>query len=125
MIVNIPKKGRCVFAEKDYKKDDTIEICEYIVVPQDQIAVLKKTVLNDYRFWKNGEEWDAMILLWNGSLYNHSITPNMEALQDDDERMWFVALRDIEKWEELTFNYWYKMNCPYIWDAKIVGRVKK
>lgn len=50
IIVNTDIKGRCVFADKEYKKGETIEICEYITIPQVQIETLKKTVINDYWF---------------------------------------------------------------------------
>lgn len=50
MIVTVKNKGRCVFADKPYKKDEVIEVCEYITIPQEQIEVLKKTVINDYWF---------------------------------------------------------------------------
>lgn len=123
MILHIPNKGRCVFADKKYTAWDTIEICEYIVIPFEQIEILKKTVLNNYWFWwaANG---DACILLWNGSLYSHSKTPNMTAMIDDDKSIWFVAIRSIQKWEELTFDYGYTPDFPYMWDAKIVKRIK-
>lgn len=41
MIIETPEKGRCVFADKEYKKGETIEICEYITIPQKQIEILK------------------------------------------------------------------------------------
>jgi hypothetical protein len=50
MIVTVKTKGRCVFADRDYKKDEVIEVCEYITIPQEQIEVLKKTIINDYWF---------------------------------------------------------------------------
>lgn len=50
IILKTSQKGRCVFADKDYKKGDTIEICEYVTIPQSQIETLKKTVINDYWF---------------------------------------------------------------------------
>ncbi len=46
---------------------------------------------------------------WNiARLANHSCDPNCEA-QDDEGEIWFVALRDIKKGEELTFNYGYEL----------------
>ena len=50
IIVQTEIKGRCVFADKEYKKGDTIEVCEYITIPNAQIDILKKTVINDYWF---------------------------------------------------------------------------
>ena len=107
MIINTKEKGRCVFADKDYKKDEVIEVCEYIVIPQDQIKILKKTKINDYWFGKDWDRWDALLLLGNGSLYNHSKEPNMFPMSDKDGNMWFVACKDIETGEELVFDYGY------------------
>lgn len=39
---------------------------------------------------------------------NHSCEPNCEAVNDRG-RIWFVALRDIEPGEELTFDYGYAL----------------
>ena len=107
IIAQTKDKWRCVFADRSYKKGDTIEICEYVTIPQAQIEILKKTVINDYWFWKDGDRADAIFLLWNGSLYNHSNTPNMDAIMEESGRMWFAANRDIEDGEELVFDYWY------------------
>lgn len=44
---------------------------------------------------------------WNPArLLNHSCEPNCEAQQEGD-RIWIVARRDIAAGEELTFNYGY------------------
>lgn len=46
---------------------------------------------------------------WNISrLANHSCSPNCEA-QIVDGEIWFVAIKDIEKDEELTFDYGYAL----------------
>jgi uncharacterized protein len=36
---------------------------------------------------------------------NHSCQPNCEAEEDDAERVWIIALRDIAAGEELTYDY--------------------
>lgn len=107
MILKTKQKGRCVFADKEYEEWEVIEVCEYILIPYEQIEILKKTIINDYRFGLGGKNW-AMILLWNGSLYNHSKDyPNMITVMDEANQVWFQALRNIQKWEELVFDYWY------------------
>lgn len=46
---------------------------------------------------------------WNiARLANHSCDPNCEA-QDIEGEIWFVALRNIKKGEELTFDYGYAL----------------
>lgn len=45
---------------------------------------------------------------WNPARYiNHSCEPNAEAEQDEDDRIFLVALRTIQPDEEITFNYGY------------------
>jgi uncharacterized protein len=47
--------------------------------------------------------------IWNPArLLNHSCSPNCEAELDAD-RIWLLALRDIEPGEELTFNYGFDL----------------
>lgn len=54
------------------------------------------------------DEWDIDgEVPWNPARFlNHSCGPNCEAQQEED-RIWIVALRDIPAGEELTFNYGY------------------
>jgi len=125
IIVQTEEKGRCVFADKDYKKGDTIEICEYITIPQAQIKMLKNTVINDYWFGKDGDKGDVMLFLGTGSLYNHSTDPNMEAVQDASQRIGFIAKRDIEDGEELVFDYGYVPNFQPKGNYRIANRPKK
>ena len=43
-------------------------------------------------------------------LINHGCDPNCEAQIIDDEEIWIVALRDIKKGEELTFDYGFELD---------------
>lgn len=46
---------------------------------------------------------------WNPARFiNHSCAPNCEAVWIDD-RIWIVAVREIESGEEITFNYSYDL----------------
>lgn len=46
---------------------------------------------------------------WNPARFiNHSCAPNCEAEWDED-RLWIVAIRDIQPGEELSFNYGYDL----------------
>lgn len=40
-------------------------------------------------------------------LINHFCSPNCESEQDESDRIWIIALRDIKKGEELGYNYGY------------------
>jgi SET domain-containing protein len=54
------------------------------------------------------EEWDIDgSVEWNPARFaNHSCSPNCE-VQNDDGRLWMIALRAIAPGEELTYNYGY------------------
>jgi SET domain-containing protein len=58
------------------------------------------------------DEWDIDGgVEWNDArLANHSCDPNMEAQVWDEQEIWFVALRDIQPGEELTFNYGFDLD---------------
>ena len=48
---------------------------------------------------------------WNTArLVNHSCDPNCEAQIDDDLRIWLVAVKDILKGDELSFNYGFGLD---------------
>ncbi len=63
-----------------------------------------------YTFVLN-DEWDIDgDVEWNEArLMNHSCAPNVEAQVWDEKEIWFVALRDIQQGEELTFNYGFDL----------------
>lgn len=105
-------KGRGVFALRDFKKGEILELAP--VIP-----VSKRNVID------NGEAPDGYLLEWDGiyedeeycmplgyvMLYNHSQSPNIILDQDFENYIMLVtALRDISKGEELCWNY----NCD-IW----------
>lgn len=105
-------KGRGVFALRDFKKGEVLELAP--VIP-----VSKRNVID------NGEAPDGYLLEWDGlyedeeycmplgyvMLYNHSQSPNIILDQDFENYIMSVtALRDISQGEELCWNY----NCD-IW----------
>lgn len=98
------KNIRGVFADAPIAEGEVIEVCPTILVPDEEMADLSKTVMTKYEF-----EWDdttEAVVLGYGSLYNHSTTPNVEFDKDYDAgTMIFTALRDIEKDEELYIDY--------------------
>lgn len=101
------EKGRGVFAMRDIRKDEVIEISP--VVP-----VAKGNIL------ENGDAPDGYLLQWDADtegeeyamplgyvmLYNHSAEPNILIESDMAEyTMTVKAARDIKDGEELTWNY--------------------
>ncbi len=98
------KNIRGVFADAPISAGEVIETCPVILVPDEEMVDLSKTVMTKYEF-----EWDAnteAVVLGYGSLYNHSATPNVEFDKDyESGTMVFTAIRDIAKDEELYIDY--------------------
>jgi hypothetical protein len=92
---------RGVFAFRDFRKGNCVEICPVLTMTESAVNAIKRTVLNPYPI-KIGGRW--MFLFGYGSLYNHSTNPNVEVIARGDS-VEFVAVRDIKKDEELCFDY--------------------
>lgn len=112
--------GRGLFAKRFIPKGT--EIIEYIgeMVDKEEsdrrawarVALAKKT--GDaavYIFTLNDEfDIDGDVPENSARLINHSCKPNCDAYIDDD-RIWITAGRDIEKDEELYYNYGFDLDC--------------
>jgi hypothetical protein len=101
------EKGRGVFALRNIKKDEVIEISPVVTVPATSIP-------------DDGSAPDGYVLDWDADtegeehcmplgyimMYNHSNTPNMRLENDMAEyTITAIAERDIKAGEELTWNY--------------------
>lgn len=102
-IRSVPGKGRGVFAARAFRKNERIEICPVVLVPAAERPHLNATSLHNYYYtWRKG----AAIALGMGSIYNHSYEPNARYLKNyREDRIEIIALRRIEKDEEITVNY--------------------
>jgi len=110
MIQNVivkrsPKKGRSVFALKDFKVGDIIEACHVINITPKERKQCEKTILNFYIYpWRSTRS--GAIVLGNGSIYNHSYHPNADWKQNFKiDSMVYKAIEPIKKGEEITINY--------------------
>ncbi len=107
MIVRETKNtGLGVFATKDYRVDDIIETCQIILInAQDRVIIDKTSLFNYYFSW--GRTGDmAAIALGNGSLYNHSYSPNAKYIKHIEDRVVvFMAHTDIKIGDEIRVNY--------------------
>lgn len=103
-IKDTGKYGKGVFATRDIKKDELIEVSPVIIFPKEDWKYLKKTLILYYCFYwgKN----DTAFALGFGSLFNHSYTPNTN-FENNKENLSidFYALQDIFMGEELKINY--------------------
>jgi SET domain-containing protein len=97
-------KGWGVYARKFIPCDVTIEEVPVLLIPAHDLWRPDGTsALADYVY-----VWDdtrVAIALGYGSLYNHSYTPNARYVDDDPCLKRYIALRDIERKEEITINY--------------------
>lgn len=102
----IPDADRGVFAKVSIKKDETIERCPVLILPNKDYLIIKKTILRNYYFmWGKNT---AAICFGFGSLYNHSYKPNATYRKNIKKKeIEFVAIKDIKKDEEITVNYNY------------------
>ena len=99
-------KGRGVYSSKKIQRDQVIERCEVLVIPEAETSLLDSTMLFNYYFCWGDDQNDGAIALGFGSIYNHSYTPNaLYRIDLADQVLEFVALRDIPANEEITINY--------------------
>lgn len=78
----------------------------------DRLARSKETGEAAVYIFDLNEEWDldGSGIEPNDARYiNHSCNPNCEAYQDEEDRIFITAERDIKKGEELTYNYGFDL----------------
>lgn len=101
--------SRGVFANKNYKKNDIIEICPCIKL---QKITTDNNQIHNYVFELNNEY--CIIAFGYCSLYNHSDTPNAKWSIIDENQMKITVLSDIQQNEEIFMsygkNYWISRN---------------
>jgi uncharacterized protein len=102
----MPSAGRGVFAKTDIKKDEIIERCPVIEIPEGDLAQVNESILVTYFYSFGKSRKRLVIVLGFGSIYNHSYIPNAVYKEQYKERLVdFVSLRDIKKDEEIMVNY--------------------
>ncbi|HEX8932522.1 MAG TPA: SET domain-containing protein, partial [Patescibacteria group bacterium] len=103
-IKNTRKKGRGVFALKNFKEGEIVESCPVITLTPKERKYCEKTILNFYIYpWKSLKS--AAVVLGYGSIYNHSFTPNADWVQNfKTNSMVYTAIAPIKKGEEITVN---------------------
>jgi len=102
----IPNAGRGVYARRDIKKGEIIERCPIIEVPKHDVSNLKESILVTYFFYFGRSKERLAIALGFGSMYNHSYKPNATyKIKHGEMIIDFIALDDIKKDSEITFNY--------------------
>jgi SET domain-containing protein len=103
--------GRGVYARCDIKKGEIIERCPIIEISKHDTSNLKESMLVTYFFYFGKNKERVAIALGFGSIYNHTDKPNTTyKIKSREKVIDFIALTDIKKNEELTFNYYNSSN---------------
>jgi SET domain-containing protein len=105
-IADTNDRGRGVFTVDPLEEGDLIEICPIVKIPQDQLALIDRTVFYDYYFLWEEEGYLGCIALGYGSLYNHSRTPNARIIFDyTDDTIKIECQRTIGAGDEILVDY--------------------
>jgi hypothetical protein len=96
-------EGLGVFATRDFKKGEVVEICPYLQIYKDHMN--DECEVGDYTFEFDDES--EVLMLGFGSMYNHKTGDfNLDYLYDEETDMFeYSAVRDIKSGEELTVDY--------------------
>ena len=102
------RRGRGVVALRQFREGEVVEACPAVLLPEKEVS----GVMRDYVF--DARQKDKLLLLLGyGMLYNHSARPNLFHRTAGRLTIEFVALRDIDKGEELTHDYG-----PEYWEGR-------
>src|SRR5215213_4937713 len=92
-VRRFPEKGRGVVAERAFREGESIEKPPVIVLPANEVTLLRQTRLGHYYFEWGEKCQEGAIALGCGSLYNHSYSPNARyEFREGDECLEFIAL---------------------------------
>jgi len=96
-------KGLGVFARRDIKDGEVIEVAPILILNQRAMGV---ETLNDYLFVYDENEETFALPLCYGALYNHSDEPNAKwSIDYDNQQMRFIAKTNILTGQEITVSY--------------------
>lgn len=106
-VASAGKKGRGVFAIKNIRKGETVELSPYVTLPPGEYYRCRDTVINEYRFEVKGRL--CALGLGYTSLYNHCEDNNADFFINARKRTIEIrALKAIKKDTEITINYGYE-----------------
>lgn len=97
-------KERGLFAAKDFKKGEVIEVCPTLIMNKKELA--KNNIINEHLF-KGRKPGNSLLSLGYGSIINHSKDKQNCTwfVAPDDSYIKFIAIKDISKGEEFYSNY--------------------
>ncbi len=114
-LTNSKIAGRGVFAKVPIKEGETIEVAPVIVIPYEQAYKLWNELYRYVFSWGYRDNRTVALAMGYGSFYNQSENPNATYQKSVLNRTFsFIALRDINKDEEITISYGYKIPKDYL-----------
>ena len=101
--------GYGVFAGKNYKEKEIVEICPFIEISTEHLQTVNnnKNPLRDYVFTSHLKKNHELVVFGNGSLFNHSNNPNVYYYHDStgNRLLYYAAAKPIKKGQELFISY--------------------
>lgn len=103
-------KGRGVFASRDIKQGEIVEISPCIYLPYDTNVLVESSVLADYVFGATRDSDEGYVLAFGyASMYNHSKKANCSYVVSE-KTVVIVADKTIKENVELTIDYGWDPN---------------
>lgn len=106
-IKTTKKYGRGLYASRNIKKGEIVEISPVLLITKDEAIKISDTLINVYVF-----EWgkfDSALAFGHGSLFNHSRNANMVYMSNfQTKEIVFMSNKSIKKGEQLFINYGYE-----------------
>lgn len=98
------KGERGLFATRDYKKGEVIEICPTLKMNHNEVS---NTNILNYHFFRGNNKKNSLLALGYCSIINHSDTKQNCSwnVEKDDNTITMYAIKPITKGEELYSNY--------------------
>ena len=107
--ITVSKKyGREVTSTKNIKKGTIVEMCELLVLSQQDTKLVNMTDLRYYTFVYDKETGQDCLVLGSGEIFNHNEKPNVSyAIKEHNGRamMIFTATKPIKKGKQLFIDY--------------------
>ena len=106
IVKNTKKYGRGLYATRNFKKGEIIEISPVVVIEKSDTHTIEATALNLYVF-----EWNkhsSALALVHGSLFNHSNRSNVSYMNSfRTKEIVFITTKKIKKGAQLFIDYGY------------------
>ena len=107
-VDNFPGMGRGVVAREDIEQNTVIAEYELLILSTEDTKLISNTILATYTYTFNQETAQDCIALGEGSLFNHSDSPNIgyQIINKNEKSVLRISsLRKIQSGEQLFIDY--------------------